>query len=82
MINEIEVEYEEIKPKKKHCNKCGEVKHLTQFTKVKKVKGGRGGICSVCTNKRNTYRYRHEEEFRQKKIKASQKYRDKQNGKI
>lgn len=78
MIKNINVTYEVIKPRQKHCNKCGVVKELFQFTKVKKVKSGRGGICSECTNNRNKERYRNEEGFRESKKKASQKYRDKQ----
>ncbi len=80
--NELEVDYEEISVNEKRCSKCWKVKHLSQFTKVKKLKNGIGGVCSVCTNKRSTDRYRRDEEYRQTKIMASRKYRQKKNGKL
>ena len=74
MINEIEVEYEEIKPKKKHCNKCKEPLNIKYFYKAKNRKDGRETTCSICINEANRKKYKEDKAFREQRKESTRKY--------
>lgn len=74
MINEIDVEYEEIKPKEKVCTKCKDKLNIKYFYKAKNRKDGIENTCSICINEANRKRYREDKAFREQRKKSTRDY--------